>query len=79
MLSKNLENSPSIDIFLKFWKKARVYHTLSISRWGPRHPGPPSILLKITLTFKILKGMALQRVIPPPPPITLRYLCVVTD
>ena len=32
MLSKNLENSPSYDIFYKFCKKARVYYTLSISR-----------------------------------------------
>ena len=35
MLSKNLENSTSYDIFFnKFWKKARVYYTLSISRYG---------------------------------------------
>ena len=34
MLSKNLENSPSYDILYKFWKKARVYYTLSISRGG---------------------------------------------
>ena len=35
MLSKNLENSTSYDIFFyKFWKKARVYYTLSISRGG---------------------------------------------
>ena len=27
--------------FNKFWKKARVYYTLSISRGGPRPPGPP--------------------------------------
>ena len=32
MLSKNLENSPSYDIVYKFWKKARVYYTFSISR-----------------------------------------------
>ena len=33
MLRKNLENSPSYDIFFyKFWKKAGVYYTLSISR-----------------------------------------------
>ena len=41
MLSKNLENSTSYDIFYKFWKKARVYYTLSISRGGGRAPGPP--------------------------------------
>ena len=43
MLSKNLENSTSYDIFYKFWKKARVYYTLSISRGGgpgPRAPPP---------------------------------------
>ena len=40
MLSKNLENSTSYDIFFyKFWKKARVYYTLSISRGGGA--GPP--------------------------------------
>ena len=42
MLSKNLENSTSYDIFFyKFWKKARVYYTLSISRGGAQAPGPP--------------------------------------
>ena len=42
MLSKNLENSTSYDIFYKFWKKARVYYTLSISRGGgAQAPGPP--------------------------------------
>ena len=41
MLSKNLENSTSYDIFYKFWKKARVYYTLSISRGGGQAPGPP--------------------------------------
>ena len=42
MLSKNLENSTSYDIFYKFWKKARVYYTLSISRGGGGPgPGPP--------------------------------------
>ena len=42
MLSKNLENSTSYDIFYKFLKKARVYYTLSISRGGgPRPPAPP--------------------------------------
>ena len=41
MLSKNLENSTSYDIFFyKFWKKARVYYTLSISRGGGGGPGP---------------------------------------
>ena len=38
MLSKNLENSTSYYIFFyKFWKKARVYYTLSIS-WGGGAP-----------------------------------------
>ena len=42
MLSKNLENSTSYDILYKFWKKARVYFTLSISRGGGgQAPGPP--------------------------------------
>ena len=43
MLSKNLENSTSYDIFFyKFGKKARVYYTLSISRGGgAQAPGPP--------------------------------------
>ena len=27
--------------FYKFWKKARVYYTLSISRGGAQAPGPP--------------------------------------
>ena len=44
MLSKNLENSTSYDIFFyTFGKKARVYYTLSISRGGgpgPRAPPP---------------------------------------
>ena len=41
MLTKNLENSTLYDIFLyKFWKKARVYYTLSISRGGGGGPGP---------------------------------------
>ena len=47
MLSKSLENSLSYGIFYKFWKKARVYHTLCISRVGggrPRHPPPDSPL-----------------------------------
>ena len=34
MLSKNLEISTSMTFFYKFWKKARVYYTLSISRGG---------------------------------------------
>ena len=41
MLSKSLENSLSYGIFFyKFWKKARVYYTLSISKGGggPRPP-----------------------------------------
>ena len=40
MLSKSLGNSLSYGIFYKFWKKARVYYTLSISRGGagPRAP-----------------------------------------
>ena len=43
MLSKNLENSTSYDIFFyKFWKKARVYYILSISRGGAG-PRPPWI------------------------------------
>ena len=29
--------------FYKFWKKARVYYTLSISRGGARPPGPPPL------------------------------------
>ena len=29
--------------FYKFWKKARVYYTLSISRGGGQAPGPPWI------------------------------------
>ena len=42
MLSKNLENSTSYDIFfINFGKKARVYYTLSISRGGGQAPGPP--------------------------------------
>ena len=60
MLSKNLENSTSYDIFYKFGKKARVYYTLSISRGGgpgPRAPppwirhwyGPPQPLVEISL------------------------------
>ena len=40
MLSKNLENSLSYGIFYKFWKKARVYYMLSISREGGRSPPP---------------------------------------
>ena len=40
MLSENLKNSTSYDIFYKFWKKARVYYTLSISRGG-QAPAPP--------------------------------------
>ena len=39
MLSKNLENSLSYGIVYKFWKKSRVYYTLSISR-GPMPPPP---------------------------------------
>ena len=35
MLSKNLENSPSYEFFYKFWKKIRVYYTLSISSLRP--------------------------------------------
>ena len=30
-------------IFYKFWKKARVYYTLSISRGGGQAPGPPPL------------------------------------
>ena len=29
--------------FYKFWKKARVYYTLSISRGGAQAPGPPPL------------------------------------
>ena len=50
MLSKNLENSPSYDIFYKFWKKARVYYTLSISRGGGQAPAPPGFATGFTFT-----------------------------
>ena len=40
-LSKTLENSRSYGIFSKLWKKARVYHTLSISRGQSPGPSPP--------------------------------------
>ena len=43
MLSKNLENSTSYDIFVYILGKARVYYTLSISRGGGgQAPEPPS-------------------------------------
>ena len=54
MLSKNLENSTSYDIFFyKLWKKARVYYTLSISRGGggPRPPGPPPWIRHCTYIY----------------------------
>ena len=42
MLSKSLEKSTAYMIFFyKFWKKARVYYTLSISRGGGAGPRPP--------------------------------------
>ena len=41
MLSKDLENSLSYDILYKFWKQARVYYILSISKGGGQAPGPP--------------------------------------
>ena len=44
MLSKNLENLTSYDIFfIIFWKKARVYYTLSISRGGGAGPRAPPL------------------------------------
>ena len=43
MLSKNLENSPSYDILYIFWKKARAYYTLSISRGGAGLRDPPGM------------------------------------
>ena len=46
MLSKNLENSSSYDIFYKFWKKAQVYYTLTISRGGDGRP-PASLDLSL--------------------------------
>ena len=38
MLSKSLENLLSYGILYKFWKKAQVYYTLSISRGGGLRP-----------------------------------------
>ena len=47
MLSKNLENSTSYDIFYNIWKKARVYYILSISR-GAQAPAPLDSPLTLT-------------------------------
>ena len=56
MLSKNLENSSSYGIFYKFWEKARVYYTLSISR-GKGRPPPPgfatAVLIIVCISDKV--------------------------
>ena len=52
MLSKNLENSLSYGIFYKFWEKARVYYTLSISReGGGGAQAPPGFATDIQISF----------------------------
>ena len=58
MLSKNLENSTSYDIFYKFWKKTRVYYTVSISRGGggkgARPPAPPGFATELLYNHQAL-------------------------
>ena len=74
MLSKNLENSASYDIFYKFWKKARIYYTLSISKGGGAQapgPPPPGFATDVcSAKHNVYTKMA--SIHPPPPPVPSR-------